>query len=181
LPLCEDHARSHRGHSELRPSTEVEAELLSTYAVDVLPEGSLPPPPEEEQPLGSRWWRGGSGKGIVALLMGSLLLRVLLLWAAVSSGMLGGDGLSREGARDPAFGVAEIAGSPAGGDCARRWVTRPPDGVMASCSAPAGSTSGADEEKVRRAHAPHAHAPPQAQPPPGEPATSDRPAANTDS
>lgn len=182
LPLCEDHARSHRGHRELRPSTEVEAELLSTYAVDVLPEGSLPPPPEEEQPLGSRWWRGASGKGIIALLMGSLLLRVLLLWAAVSSGMLGGDDLGSEGARDPALGVAvaEVAGSPSGEDCARRWVTRPPDGLMGSCSeSPAGSTDG--ERHVLRAHAPHAHAPPQPHPPPpGEPAV-DRPAANTDS
>ncbi len=184
LPLCEDHARSHRGHMELRPSTEVEAELLSTYAVDVLPEDSLPPPPAEEQPLGARWWRGASGKGIIALLMGSLLLRVLLLWAAVSSGMLGSEGLDRDGARVPALGAAEVgAGSPSGGKCAPRWVTRPPDRLAGSCpEASSGSPGDADELHIRRAHAPHAQAPPQAHAPPlGDPAASDRPAANTDS
>lgn len=144
LPLCEEHARSHRGHRELRPSTEVEAELLSTYAVDILPEDSLPPPPEEEQPPGSRWWRGASGKGIIALLMGSLLLRVLLLWAAVSSGMLGSEELGRDGASAPALGVAQVAGLPSGENCGRRWVTRPPDGLAGSCSeSPSGSPDGA--------------------------------------
>jgi hypothetical protein len=183
LPLCEDHARSHRGHMELRPSTEVEAELLSTYAVDVLPEDSLPPPPAEEQPLGARWWRGASGKGIIALLMGSLLLRVLLLWAAVSSGMLGSEGLRRDGARVPALGATEVVGSPSGENCAPRWVTRPPDRLGGSCSAASsGSAGDADGVRTRRAHAPHAQAPPQAHPPPlGDPAASDRLAANTDS
>jgi hypothetical protein len=181
LPLCEDHARSHRGHRELRPSTEVEAELLSTYAVDVLPEGSLPPPPEDEQPLGPRWWRGASGKGIIALLMGSLLLRVLLLWAAVSSGMLDGEGLGGDGARDPVRRVAEVAGSPSGADCARSRGTTPPDDLVA-CSSRPDSMDGADVRRVRGAHAPQAHAPPQPHPPPlGEPTASDRPAANTDS
>jgi hypothetical protein len=183
LPLCEDHARSHRGHMELRSSTDIEAELLSTYAVDVLPEDSLPPPPAEEQPLGSRWWRGASGKGIIALLMGSLLLRVLLLWAAVSSGMLGSEGLGRDGAPGPAIGVAEVADSAAGENCPRRWVTRPPDGLAGSCpEVPSGSPRDADEQRIRRVHAPHAQAPPQPHPPPlDEPAASDRPAANTDS
>jgi hypothetical protein len=182
LPLCEDHARSHRGHGELRPSNEVETELLSTYAVDVLPEGSLPPPPEEEQPLGPRWWRGASGKGIIALLMGSLLLRVLLLWAAVSSGMLGSEGLRGDGGPDPALGVAEVAGSPSGADCARPRVTRPPDGLLSCSESPAGPKGGSDMRLVRRAQAPHAHAPPHPHPPDlGEPTASERPAANTES
>jgi hypothetical protein len=166
LPLCEDHARSHRGHGELRPSTEVEAELLSTYAVDVLPEGSLPPPPEEEQQLGSRWWRGASGKGIIALLMGSLLLRVLLLWAAVSSGMLGSEELGRDGASAPAVGVAQVAESPSGETC----VTPPPDGLVACPESRSGPRDGADMPRPTRSRAARARAATAASPAPRRPA-----------
>jgi hypothetical protein len=114
--------------------------------------------------------------------MGSLLLRVLLLWAAVSSGMLGSEGLRGDGGRDPALGVAEVAGSPSGTDCARPRVTRPPDGLVACPESRSGPRDGADMRRVRRAHAPQAHAPPQPHPPAlGEPSASDRPAANTDS
>jgi hypothetical protein len=87
LPLCEEHARSHRDHGELYPAADIEAELLSTYAVDLLPRESLPAPPDEEPPTGPRWWRGAPGKGVIALLMASVLLRVVLLWAAVSAGV----------------------------------------------------------------------------------------------
>jgi hypothetical protein len=86
LPLCDDHARSHRGHGVLAAASAVESELLSTYAVDLLPMRSLPPAPQEEEAPSGAWsWSRGPGKGVVVLVLASLLLRVVLLWAAMSS------------------------------------------------------------------------------------------------
>jgi hypothetical protein len=123
LPLCEEHARSHRDHGELYPAGDVEAELLSTYAVDLLPKESLPAPPDDEPVTGPRWWRGAPGKGVIALLMASVLLRVVLLWAAVSAGA----------PSSPAADSAAAGACPATG---HRWAhtSGPLDGANPACA-----------------------------------------------
>jgi hypothetical protein len=168
LPLCEEHERSHRGHNELRSAREVEAELLSTYAVDVLPPGALPPPPEDEQIPAPRWWRGGPGKGIVALLMASLLLRAILLWAAVSSGTLGSDGLAGRsvvessvgasvGDRRGSGGVAETsaaASGPVGSENACTPGARVDASMCASTTDGSGSTTDGSGSEPAPGHGP---------------------------
>jgi hypothetical protein len=129
LPLCDEHARSHRGHGELHPAAEVQAELLSTYAVDLLPGGSLPAPPEDEPMTGPRWWRGAPGKGVVALLMASVLLRVVLLWAAVTTG-------------SPADGGVEGVDAAACASAGHRWAHTSArlDGTNPACGAAVAET-----------------------------------------
>lgn len=134
LPLCDEHARSHRGHGELRPAGDVEAELLSTYAVDILPKDSLPAPPDDEPMAGPRWWRGAPGKGVIALLMASVLLRVVLLWAAVSTGT----------AADPAVEGGDATTCATSG---HRWAhtSTPLDGSNPACPASLGETPARSE------------------------------------
>jgi hypothetical protein len=129
LPLCDDHARSHRGHGALTPASAVESELLSTYAVDLLPIRSLPAAPQEEEAPSGAWsWSRGPGKGVVVLVLASLLLRVVLLWAAMSSGTA-----------DPSASTAANAdGSSAAGGVV---TTNVPPGSEAAVEGPAPSTA----------------------------------------
>jgi hypothetical protein len=109
LPLCDDHARSHRGHGSLTPAAAVESELLSSYAVDLLPMRSLPAPPQEEEPPTGAWsWSRGPGKGVVVLVLASLLLRVVLLWAAMSSGGGAATPVDAGAGADPSGAAGEI-------------------------------------------------------------------------